>query len=241
MTENIPYYLAFGAGVLSFLSPCTLGLFPSYISFISGNSFDALVSDVRKKEVVTRTLFHSLAFILGFSVLFMIMGSTMSYVGQLFFRYQAWIRIAGGVIIILFALSTLWFVHFTSLSKEIRYHFREKPAGYFGSFLVGLGFAAGWVPCSGPTLSSILIFATSEASAAYGAKLLGIYAMGLAVPFLVSGLFINLFIHSLSTLKKYYRLFIYINAMIMIVFGVILITGYIPRLISFMPDIGIQL
>ncbi|HDL52982.1 MAG TPA: cytochrome c biogenesis protein CcdA, partial [Proteobacteria bacterium] len=83
MTEHIPYYLAFAAGLLSFLSPCSLGLFPSYVSFISGNSFDTLVSDAKKKQVITRTLSHSLAFILGFSVLFMIMGSAMSYVGNL--------------------------------------------------------------------------------------------------------------------------------------------------------------
>jgi len=237
--QSIPYYVAFAAGILSFLSPCTLGLFPSYISFISGNSFDTLVSGSGKKDVMVRTLSHSLAFVLGFSVLFMIMGSAMSWVGRLFFQYQEWIRIAGGVIIILFALSTLWFFHLTALSKEMRYHFREKPVGYFGTFLVGLGFAAGWVPCSGPTLSSILIFATAEASAAYGIKLLGVYAMGLAVPFLLSGLFINLFLSSLKFLKKYQRAFLYINALVMIFFGLMLLTGNTQKFLSWVPDLGI--
>jgi cytochrome c-type biogenesis protein len=240
VTENIPYYLAFAGGVLSFLSPCTLGLFPSYVSFISGNSFDTLISDAKKRQVITKTLSHSVAFILGFSVLFMIMGSAMSYVGHLFFQYQEWIRITGGVIIIIFALATLWFFHLKALSKEIRYHFREKPVGYLGSFLVGLGFAAGWVPCSGPTLSSILFFATAEASALYGTKLLGVYAFGLAVPFLVFGLFINLFLNSMKFLKKYQRVFVYINAFVMILFGVMLLTGHIQKFLSWMPDLGIK-
>lgn len=241
MTEHIPFYLAFTGGVLSFLSPCTLGLFPSYVSFISGNSFDTLVSDTNKRQVVARTLSHSAAFILGFSVLFMIMGSAMSYIGHLFFQYQEWIRITGGVIIIIFAFATLWFFHLTALSREIRYHFREKPVGYLGSFLVGLGFAAGWVPCSGPTLSSILFFATAEASAIYGLKLLGVYAFGLAVPFLVFGLFINLFLNSIKFLKKYQRIFVYMNALVMIVFGVMLLTGYIQKFLSWIPDLGINI
>jgi len=240
VTENIPYYLAFAAGILSFLSPCSLGLFPSYISFISGNSFDTLVSGAGKRQVITKTVSHSAAFILGFSVLFMIMGSTMSYFGKLFFQYRDWIRITGGVIIIIFALGTLRIFHLRSLSREIRYHFREKPVGYLGSFLVGLGFAAGWVPCSGPTLSSILLFATAEGSSLYGMKLLGVYSMGLAVPFLIFGLFINLFLNSIQFLKKYQQTFAYINALVMIVFGVMLMTGDIQRFLSWIPDPGIK-
>ena len=240
MTESIPYYLAFAAGALSFLSPCFLGLFPSYVSFISGSSFDTLVSDATKRKVITRTLSHSSAFILGFSVLFMIMGSTMSYVGHLFFQYQQWIRITGGVIIIIFALATVGFFHLKSLSREIRYHFREKPVGYLGSFLVGLGFAAGWVPCSGPTLSAILLFASAEASAIYGIKLLGVYAMGLALPFLVFGLFINLFLNSIKFLKRYQQIFVYLNALVMIVFGIMLLTDHIQRFLYWMPNLGIS-
>lgn len=240
MTENIPYYMAFTAGALSFLSPCTLGLFPSYVSFISGNSFNDLISDARRKQVVLKTLLHSSFFVLGFSVLFIIMGSTMSYIGYLFLRYQEWIRITGGIVIIAFAMGTLLFFHLKPFSKEIRYHFLKKPVGYFGSFLVGLGFAAGWVPCSGPTLSSILLFASAQASTLYGAKLLGVYAVGLAVPFLAFGLFINLFLQSLKILKKYHRVFLYLNALIMITFGVILLTGNIQKFISWMPDLGIR-
>ena len=241
MTENMPYYMAFAGGVLSFLSPCSLGLFPSYVSFISGSSFDTLVSDAGKRQVITRTLSNSSAFILGFSVLFMIMGSAFSYAGHLFFQYQQWIRITGGVIIIIFAMATVGFFHLKSLSREIRYHFHEKPVGYLGSFLVGLGFAAGWVPCSGPTLSSILFFATAEASAIYGTKLLGVYSIGLAVPFLVFGLFINLFLNSLKFLKKHQRTFVYLNALVMIVFGIMLLTGHIQKFLYWIPDLGIRL
>jgi len=238
--ENVPYYLAFAAGSLSFLSPCCLALFPSYVSFISGSSFDTLVSHGRKRQVITRTLSHSTAFILGFTVIFTLMGSVMSYVGNIFFQYREWIRITGGVIIIIFALATVGIFHLKLLGIERRYHFDKKPAGYIGSFLVGLGFAAGWIPCSGPTLSSILFFATAEASAIYGMKLLGIYSLGLAVPFLIFGVFINLFLSSLKFLKKYQRTFVYLNAVVMIIFGVMLLTGYIRMFQYWVPDLGIE-
>jgi len=240
MIENIPYYLAFAAGALSFLSPCCLALFPSYVSFISGSSFDTLVSHERKRQVISKTLSHSLAFILGFSVLFMIMGSAMSYVGNIFLQYRDWIRITGGVIIILFALTSVGVMHLKFLLKERRYHFRTKPVGYFGSFLVGLGFAGGWIPCSGPTLSAILFYATAEASAIYGAKLLAVYSLGLAVPFLVFGLFINLFLSKLNFLKKHQKKFVYMNALVMIAFGAMLMTGYIRMFQYWVPDLGIE-
>jgi len=241
MTEHIPYYMAFAAGVLAFLSPCFLGLFPSYVSFISGSSFDTLVSKENKMQVITRTMSNSVAFILGFSVIFVVMGSTMSYAGRIFFRYQHLIRITGGVTIIIFALASVGVFHLKTLERERRYHFRKKPVGYLGSFIVGLGFAAGWIPCSGPTLSTILLYATSAASASYGIKLLGIYSLGLAIPFLIFGLFINLFLASLKFLKKYQRAFIYLNALIMIAFGVLLLTGGIQKFLYWMPDLGIRL
>jgi len=239
--ETLPYYMAFAAGGLAFLSPCFLGLFPSYVSFISGSSFDTLISHGRKRRVITRTLSHSVAFVLGFSVIFVIMGSTISYVGRFFFQYQEWIRITGGIIIILFALASVGIFHLKSFTIEKRYHFRKKPVGYLGSFLVGLGFAAGWVPCSGPTLSAILVFTASETSASYGMKLLGIYSLGLAIPFLVFGLFINLFLSSLKFLKKYQRAFVYLNALVMATFGVLLLTGDIQKFLYWVPDLGIKL
>ncbi len=238
--ENVPFYLAFAAGALSFLSPCCLGLFPSYISFISGSSLETLISHERKRQVIIKTLSHSLPFILGFTVLFMIMGSTMSYVGHLFLQYRKWIRITGGVIIILFALTSVGIMHLKFLLKERRYHFRKKPVGYFGSFLVGLGFAGGWIPCSGPTLSAILFYATAEASALYGMKLLGFYSLGLAVPFLVFGLFINLFLSKMEFLKRHQKAFVYLNALVMIAFGIMLMTGYIVMFQYWVPDLGIE-
>jgi cytochrome c-type biogenesis protein len=160
-------------------------------------------------------------------------------VGHLFFQYREWIRITGGVIIILFALTSVGAMHLKFLLKERRYHFRKKPVGYFGSFLVGLGFAAGWIPCSGPTLSAILFYATAEASAIYGTKLLAVYSLGLAVPFLIFGLFINLFLSSMGFLKRHQKIFVYMNALVMIAFGVMLMTGYIARFSYWVPDLGI--
>ena len=191
---NIPYYMAYAAGLLSFLTPCCLDLFPSYLSFITGSSFDTLISHENKRQVIKVTMTNSVAFILGFSVLFMLMGAMASMIGQLFLQYRQWIRITGGIVIIIFALFTVGILHIEFLSRDVRYHFHKKPAGVLGSFLVGLGFAAGWIPCSGPVLSSILFYATSESSAAYGTKLLAVYSMGLGTPFLVFGLLIRKYI-----------------------------------------------
>jgi cytochrome c-type biogenesis protein len=237
---DITYYLAFTAGLLSFLSPCVLGLFPSYLTFITGVSFETLVSHENRKQVVLVTLKNSLAFVLGFSVIFIAMGGMASIVGRIFFQYREWIRVIGGVIIIVFALSMVGFLHLDFLSREVRYHFLRKPAGIAGSFLVGLGFAAGWIPCSGPILSAILLYATSEGSAAYGVKLLGVYSVGLALPFLVFGLSFNYFLSHLTILSRYKRLFIYVAAAVMILFGVLLVSGGSQALIRWMPDFGVE-
>ncbi len=237
---NIPYYMAYAAGVLSFLSPCCLALFPSYISFITGSSFDTLISHENKREVIGVTMTNSVAFILGFSVLFMLLGAMASWIGQLFLQYRLWIRITGGIVIIVFALFTVGTLHVGFLSKDVRYHFHKKPAGFLGSFLVGLGFAAGWIPCSGPILSSILLYATSEASAAYGTKLLAVYSMGLGTPFLVLGLFFNYFLSHMKFLSRHQKIFVYLNAMIMVLFGILLVTGKSAIIINWMPNLGIE-
>jgi len=238
--DNIPYYMAYAAGVLSFLTPCCLGLFPSYLSFITGSSFDTLISHENKKQVIKVTMTYSVAFILGFSVLFMLLGAMASMIGQLFLQYRQWIRITGGIVIIIFALFTVGILHVGFLSRDVRYHFHKKPAGIMGSFLVGLGFAAGWVPCSGPILSSILFYATSEASAAYGTKLLAVYSMGLGTPFLVFGLFFNYFLSHMKFLSRYQKTFVYLNAVIMILFGILLVTGKSAIFIYWMPNLGIE-
>lgn len=237
---NIPYYMAYAAGILSFLTPCCLGLFPSYLSFITGSSFDTLISHENKRQVVKVTMTNSVAFILGFSVLFMLLGAMASMIGRFFLEYRQWIRITGGIIIIIFALFTVGIMHIKFLSRDVRYHFHKKPAGMVGSFLVGLGFAAGWIPCSGPILSSILLYATTEASAAYGTKLLAVYSIGLGTPFLVFGLFFNYFLSHMTFLSRYQKVFIYLNATIMIFFGVLLVTGKSAVFVYWMPNLGIE-
>jgi cytochrome c-type biogenesis protein len=238
--DNIPYYMAYAAGVLSFLSPCCLGLFPSYLSFITGSSFNTLISHENKRQVIGVTMTNSVAFILGFSVLFMLLGAMASMIGQLFLEYRQWLRITGGIVIIIFALFTVGILHNRLLSKDVRYHFHKKPAGFLGSFLVGLGFAAGWIPCSGPILSSILLYATAEASAAYGTKLLAVYSMGLGTPFLVFGLFFNYFLSHMKFLSRYQKTFVYLNAVIMILFGILLVTGKSAIFVYWMPNLGIE-
>ena len=191
--QNISLLLAFSAGLFSFLSPCVLPLVPSYVSYITGLSFEDLTNKTERTDILKTTVFNSLLFILGFSVVFISLGASASYIGKLMVSYQEIIRKVGGVIIIIFGLFIMGILKMNFLQVEKKMHIKSKPAGYIGSFLVGIGFAAGWTPCVGPILGSILLFASTSGSVATGIKLLTIYSIGLALPLFISALAINSF------------------------------------------------
>lgn len=239
--KDVSFTLAFLAGVLSFLSPCVLPLVPSYISFITGVSFEDLkeAGDSRKIRFVTIT--HSLAFIAGFSLIFIALGASSSAVGRFLFEYQESIRIGGGLLVIVFGLFVSGLVRLDFLSRERKFHLSGKPAGYIGSFFVGLTFAAAWTPCIGPILGTILLYAGSQASASYGFKLLSVYSLGLAIPFFLSSLMFNSFLSYSDKIRKYMRLIMAASGMLLILFGVLLLTNNVRVLASFFPDLGIKL
>ncbi len=160
--SDLSFYLAFAAGVLSFLSPCVLPLVPSYMAFITGLSFDELTQEHPKRRVRKITLSHSMLFILGFSFLFASLGASATLLGQFLASYRETIRVMGGVLVIFFGLFISGVFSFRFLQQEKKFHFHGKPLGYLGSLLVGLAFAAGWTPCVGPILSSILLYATTS-------------------------------------------------------------------------------
>jgi cytochrome c-type biogenesis protein len=238
--KDISFSLAFFAGLLSFLSPCVLPLVPSYISFITGVSFEDLKSRDERQRVRFLTITNSLAFIAGFSLIFIALGASSSVVGRFLFEYQDWIRIIGGILVIFFGLFVSGVLKLDFLTRERKFHLTGKPAGYVGTFFVGMTFAAAWTPCIGPILGTILVYASSKGSAVYGFKLLSVYSLGLALPFFFSSLMFNSFLSYSVKIRRYMRVIMIVSGLLLIVFGLLLLTNNVRQLTSFLPDIGIN-
>ena len=237
--SEIGYITAFLGGLLSFLSPCVLPLIPSYLSFITGMSFDDFQKG-DKKKVRRLTIVNSSAFILGFSTVFILLGVFSSVVGKFLAVYYDQIRIIGGSIIILLGLYVMGVLKLNFLQYERRVHLHSKPKGHFGSFVVGLTFGAGWTPCIGPILGSILLIASTSGSAMQGFWLLLVYSLGLAVPFMITALAINSFLSHFSAIQKYMRLIMMLSGLLLIAFGLIMLTDNLPMLLSITPDLGVE-
>jgi len=231
--------MAFLAGILSFLSPCVLPLVPSYVSYITGVSFENLTSTEDQKRIRFLTLTNSLAFVSGFSVVFISLGASSSFVGHLLYKYQDWIRIIGGILVIIFGLFISGILKLDFLIRERKFHPQGKPSGYFGSFIIGMTFAAAWTPCIGPILGTILLYAASEGSASYGLKLLFFYSLGLALPFLLSSLAINTFLSYSKIIYRFMRPIMLLSGLLLIIFGILLLSNKIREISRFLPDFGI--
>jgi cytochrome c-type biogenesis protein len=225
MAHSLGVFVAFSAGLFSFLSPCVLPLFPSYLSFITGMSVNALTEDVTA-ETRWRILLHSLAFIVGFSLIFVALGASFSAAGRFLFDYRDWIRVVGGLLIIVFGLYIAGVLRIGVLGRYQQIQLRQKPAGYLGTLLVGVTFAIGWTPCVGPILGSILSLAGTAETVERGVGLLVAYSAGLGVPFLVSSVALGAFLR----LFRRYRPFIPIvergAGVLLIVVGALVVTNY---------------
>jgi cytochrome c-type biogenesis protein len=231
--------MAFLAGILSFLSPCVLPLVPSYVSYITGVSFENLTSTKDRKRIKFLTLTNSLAFISGFSAVFISLGASSSFVGHLLYKFQDWIRIIGGILVIIFGLFISGILKLDFLIRERKFHPHGKPAGYFGSFIIGMTFAAAWTPCIGPILGTILLYAASEGSASYGLKLLFFYSLGLALPFFLSSLAINAFLSYSKIFYRFMRVIMLLSGLLLIIFGIMLLSNKVREISRFLPDFGI--
>ncbi len=232
-TSQVSLLIAFMAGVFSFISPCVLPLIPSYLTYITGISFDELV-DNRSQSVRRRTLFHSLFFILGFTLVFVALGASATYVGAFFQENQVLIRRVGGVIVILLGIHITGVIKLNLLEREKRFEFTDKPIGYLGSVLVGIAFAAGWTPCIGPILASILLYASTSENVGSGIILLIAYSMGLGVPFLISALAFNSFLTYFSKFNRYLRIVSIISGIFLIVIGFLLVFDYLSVLSQYL-------
>jgi cytochrome c-type biogenesis protein len=238
MTAEVSIPLAFLGGILSFISPCVLPLVPSYVSFITGISFEELTSD-DGKELKRVILFNSIFFILGFSTVFVvILGASAQIFGTAFMEYQSVIRKIGGVVIVLLGIHIIGVINFKFLQREKRLHlFREKPAGLLGSFLVGIGFAAGWTPCIGPILGAIFTVAATSDNPWSASMLFIAYSAGLAIPFMLTSLGINTFLKHFNRVKKYMRVVSIITGIFLIVTGVLIFSNSLAIIAGYLNSI----
>jgi cytochrome c-type biogenesis protein len=230
VTEPIGVTLAFGAGVLSFLSPCVLPLVPSYLSFVTGMSLEDLKEGVDRRA----TLVHSLLFVAGFSTIFLILGASASFLGQFLRVYESWIARVGGAIIILLGLHLAGAFRLTPLLREKRVHLHDKPAGYLGTLAVGIAFGAGWTPCIGPVLGAILTFAASQDQFWSGVGLLLVYSLGLAVPFLLSSLALDAFLRGFARFRRFLPVVQVLSGILLVFLGLLLLTGTFGALTAYL-------
>jgi cytochrome c-type biogenesis protein len=224
---DISFLAAFGAGILSFISPCVLPLVPGYISFVSGVSFDQMQAADAASRAATRRqmLITSLAFVLGFSIVFISLGASATAIGHVL-RHQKTIleRIAGAVIVI-FGLHLAGVFRIKWLDKDTRVQTSGRPASPIGAFLVGLAFAFGWTPCIGPILGGILAIAGSKNSVGEGVGLLAVYSAGLGIPFLATSLAIDRFFVASKRIRKYYKPIEIVSGALLVVLGVLIFTN----------------
>lgn len=212
---------AFGAGFISFLTPCVLPIIPGYISYITGKNLSEIDQD---KQVV---LIKTILFSLGFSLVFIALGVTASAVGNILLFLSNELRIAAGIIIILFSLQMLGLLNFQFLNQEKRIETKGYKDNYIFPFLVGSAFAFGWTPCIGPVLGSILALSATEASISKGILLLSFYSLGLAIPFILSGYFMNKFLISKKGFGKYYNRVTKTGGVILLITGILITTNQI--------------
>ena len=227
---DINFFVAFAAGLLSFLSPCVLPLIPSYLSFVSGVSLEELRGDQAASVTRRRVVFNSLAFIAGFSLVFVSLGASASFLGSLFLTYRNIIRVLGGFFILLVGLYLVGLFKVTVLERYLQFNIRDNPAGYVGSVLVGLTFAVAWTPCVGPILGAILALAGTAADVSRGTYLLATYAAGLGLPFFLSAVAINSFFRFSQRLRRYLHLIRVAGGVLLIIAGILLLTDYMTVL-----------
>lgn len=214
MATDVNIWLAFGAGFLSFISPCTLPLYPAFLSYITGMSIEEIKTD--KKKMQRRGMFHTLFFLLGFSAIFIALGFATSWLGTFFIQYGDLIRQIGAILIIVFGLLVIGIFKPEFLMSEKKLQFKNRPSGYFGSSLIGIAFAAGWQPCTGPILAAVLVMAGSNPD--QGVLYMLAYVLGFAIPFFL----LSFFVTRTQWIKKYSDKIMKVGGYIMIVLGIIL-------------------
>ena len=227
-TPALGALVAFLGGILSFLSPCVLPLVPSNLGFVTGFTLDEM-TDRRKMAMV-----HATLFVIGFSLVFILLGASATALGRVVNHYQDWVARIGGLLIIFFGLYLLGVIKFGFMGQEQRAHLDRKPVGYLGSVLVGIAFGAGWTPCIGPILGGILTMAASQGDFREGMILLGWYSAGLAVPFLAAAWAVETFLTVFQRYRKHMVWVQRISGGLLLIVGVLMISGQFTRLATWL-------
>jgi len=222
--QTISILFAFTAGLLSFVTPCVLPLFPSYLCFITGLAFEDFTGE-RDRAVVRLSLIHSFLFVLGFSLVFIGLGASATLLGKVLFAYRNVIRIGGGILIIFFGIYVAGFFQVEALERERRIRVEKKPLGYLGSILVGSAFAAGWTPCIGPILGSILVYAGTTGKVSTGIILLSAYSLGMALPFLICSWAFTTFLAGFARIRRYLPIITIASGILLIIAGLLVLTN----------------
>ena len=225
--------LAFAAGLVSFLSPCVFPIVPSYVGFITGRTINEL-RDGEQSRARRQAALHAALFVLGFSLVFVALGASATALGAVLRRWLPLLQQVGGVVIAAFGLYMLGVLKIPALMRERRFQFATKPAGKFGSVLAGIGFGAGWTPCIGPVLASVLMYASFEETLLRGMVLLGAYALGLGIPFFLSAVALNWFIAGSAKVRRWLLPLERVAGAMLVVFGVLLFTGHFAVITSFL-------
>jgi len=234
--EPVSLFIAFSAGFLSFVSPCVLPVVPSYVSYITGLSLKDL-SERGKTDTIA--IQNSLMFIFGFSSIFIFFGASATAIGHFLLTYQAIIRRVGGLMVIVFGLYLLGLIKPAIFMRDRRFQFQNKPSGLFGSYLVGVAFGAGWTPCVGPILGSILLYAGTTGSVATGMFLLAAYSMGLGIPLFLSSVGMYHFLVSYKEVARWGGVISGISGALLVLFGLLLFTNTMTRITSGLDKAGI--
>ncbi len=229
MVAEVTWWLAFGAGVLSFVSPCCLPLYPSYISYITGVSVSQLTDRSQSFQIRRATMLHTLFFIFGFSVIFYALGFSVSWLGRLFQEYQDMIRMLGGVLIFVMGLFLLGVFQPSFMMRDVRIGaLQKRRLGYVGSILVGMGFAAGWTPCVGPILASVLALSLTDPASGLG--YITAYTLGFAIPFFVMAFFLG----RTRWILKYSNRLMKVGGALMVLFGILLYFDQMTAIIAWL-------
>jgi cytochrome c-type biogenesis protein len=222
--ENVSLLAAFGAGVLSFISPCVLPLIPGYLSFVSGVSLEEMRGDAgtraRRQVLVT-----SLAFVLGFSLVFIALGASASVIGRFLFRNDILFGRIAGVLVIIIGLHTMGVFRIPFLETEARMRAGSKPKTLFGAVVVGMAFGFGWTPCIGPILAGILTLAGSKDTVSEGVLMLAVYSLGLGIPFLLTSVAINKFFSASQRIRRHYHTIEVVSGALLVGIGLLLFTN----------------
>jgi cytochrome c-type biogenesis protein len=229
--------LAFAAGLVSFLSPCVLPVVPSYLAFVSGLTLDGLV-ERPTREARLGALLHSTLFVVGFCMVFMTLGLVATAAGTAIARSLPWIHRAGGLVVIGLGLHLAGLLRVPALTRELRVHPGSRPLGALGSLGIGVAFGAGWTPCIGPVLGSILLYAGLEATMAQGTLLLGAYAAGLGVPFIAASAGLNWFLAGSRVARGWTAPLQRTAGAVLVLVGVLMVTGRLAALTAFLAGLG---